>query len=230
MQQTLVIYNLTAGLRRRSRLLKIIKKRLPRAKFELVFMNFENFLNHEDLQTKWQYDLVIVAGGDGTIRNVASFLLKHNIDTPIAIVQIGSANVLAQSLLIPLRLTRALDLIVHGVAQTIDVGCINGKYFFLEAFAMGYISERIIEAGRKLKSFFGFGGYLLSFLTSRKITQYFFEFTVDERHYKRLGSSLVIVNTQRLFGFEPKRPNDLRDGLFELTLATSKTFKEFIEG
>ena len=229
MKKVLVIYNLAAGRRRRSRLLPTIKKNLKRSKYQLYFKNFENFLNVKPLAKDYKYDLIIIAGGDGTIRRVAEFILKNKLNIPIGILPTGSANVLAQSLYIPRSLHQALEVINEGNIEYIDVGLINKRDYFLEAFAIGYLSERVVAAEQKLKRSFGFMAYLMSFLWKTRMPQYNFSFTVDGQDYQRQGNSLFVVNTSRLFGFEPKRNSDLQDGKFELTVATNKNFFSFIE-
>jgi YegS/Rv2252/BmrU family lipid kinase len=229
MTKTLVIYNLGSGRRRRTRLLPSIKKHFKRAEYRLEFKNFENFLDSKELHKNFDYDLVIVAGGDGTIRKVASFLLTHNLEVPLGILPIGSANVLAQSLFIPRRLKAAMRVIDAMKIHAIDVGLINKKEYFIEAFSIGYLSERIVAAEKKLKRSFGFAAYLVSFLKARKIPQYIIRFTVDGKEYSKRGNSFFIVNTSRLFGFEPKRYYDMQDGKFEVAVATNKTFLGFVQ-
>jgi len=223
----LVIYNQASGRRRRARLLPLVAKKLKRAGHQAIFLNFENFLIQKDNFANFKYDRVLVCGGDGTIRRVAEFLLQNNHAIPLGIIPIGSANVLAQSLHVPRTIHKALKVFLTGGVKKIDVGLINQQHYFLDAFAIGYLSERILAAKQQLKHLFGFIGYLASFIFSRAMPQYIFNFSVDGQEYKSKGNSLFIVNTTRLFGFEAKRPNDMQDGKFELTVATNRDFKSF---
>ena len=229
MKRTLVIYNQGSGRKRWLRLLYTIKRGLPKSDFDLTFRNFENFKDsHTDLRNK-KFDLVVIAGGGGTIRQVVSWLLNEKLDLPIGLIPIGAANMLAQSLYIPLWPWRALKVIRRGHSQYIDIGLINDKYYFLEAFAVGYLSERIIKAEKRLKTIFGFGSYLLSFLMRRQMPLHHFRFSIDGQTYQQDGNSLFIVNSTRLFGFKSKRASDMQDGKFELSVATNRNFRGFVE-
>ena len=73
-------------------------------------------------------DILVACGGDGTINEVASSLVGTSI--PLGIVPIGSGNGLASNLGISKNLRKALTLLRNPHTTKIDVGRINGKYFF----------------------------------------------------------------------------------------------------
>jgi diacylglycerol kinase (ATP) len=75
-----------------------------------------------------QIDVVVVGGGDGTISAAAPALL--GLDVPLGVLPMGTANDLARSLAIPLELERACQVIAGGREQAIDLGMVNGHYFF----------------------------------------------------------------------------------------------------
>jgi diacylglycerol kinase (ATP) len=72
-------------------------------------------------------DLVIVAGGDGTINAVIGALVGQ--PKPLGIVPLGTANDLARTLGIPSDLPGAGAVIAAGLARQIDVTTVNGHYF-----------------------------------------------------------------------------------------------------
>ncbi len=73
-------------------------------------------------------DTVVAVGGDGTINEVATSLV--NTELTLGIVPVGSGNGLARSLKIPVNLRRAIEIIRQKNTISIDVGRINGNYFF----------------------------------------------------------------------------------------------------
>ena len=79
-------------------------------------------------------DLVIAAGGDGTIHSVASGLIKR--ETTLAIIPIGTMNNLAHSLGIPLPIEASCAIVAKGETRSIDIGQINGQTF-LEVAGIG---------------------------------------------------------------------------------------------
>ncbi|MCR5874635.1 lipid kinase [Phenylobacterium sp. J426] len=73
-------------------------------------------------------DLVIVAGGDGTLAGAASALIEAN--RPMGILPLGTANDLARTLKIPADPVRAAEIIAAGRTRRIDLGIANGHPFF----------------------------------------------------------------------------------------------------
>ncbi|MFH0873391.1 MAG: diacylglycerol kinase family protein [Candidatus Komeilibacteria bacterium] len=229
MKRALIVYSQISGRNNRYKVNHWLKRYLSRKKYLLDFKNYENFVSDSELADKFPYDLVVVAGGDGTIRTVATFLIKNRINVPIAIVPTGSANLLAHGLGIPRRPKSAIRAILRSKPLAIDVGCINKNCYFLDAFTIGYIADRILGADRKWKDYFGFWGYVLSFFFNRRLPHYTFRFTVDGQEYCHEGNSLFIVNTNKIYGFISRRPINLCDGKFELTIATNKHFWGFFQ-
>ena len=84
------------------------------------------------------YGLVIAAGGDGTVRDVADGLWKTS--TAMGIVPMGSGNGLARSLGISQEESEALVTAITGQTITIDRGLANGGSFY-SAFGVGFDAE-----------------------------------------------------------------------------------------
>lgn len=75
-----------------------------------------------------QIDLVIVGGGDGTLNAVVNSLVEHQL--PLGILPLGTANDLARTLGLPLAIAPACQVIAAGHCKAIDLGKVNGRYFF----------------------------------------------------------------------------------------------------
>jgi YegS/Rv2252/BmrU family lipid kinase len=90
-----------------------------------------------------QIDRVVVAGGDGTLNAAVQGLVGTGL--PLAVLPLGTANNLARTLGLPTALEAACAVAAHGAPRAIDLGWINGRYFFTTA-SMGLsveISERL---------------------------------------------------------------------------------------
>ena len=73
-------------------------------------------------------DLVIVAGGDGTLGSMLEVLLEHRL--ALGILPLGTANDLARSLGISPTLSEAVDVLLRNQRRHIDVAEVNGRFFF----------------------------------------------------------------------------------------------------
>ncbi|HEU0000301.1 MAG TPA: diacylglycerol kinase family protein [Ktedonobacteraceae bacterium] len=76
-----------------------------------------------------QADMVIAAGGDGTINDIIQGLVGS--ETALAVLPTGTVNVWAREMGIPLDAHGARQVLVNGQTRRVDVGCINGRYFLL---------------------------------------------------------------------------------------------------
>ena len=124
------IVNPIAGTRQKDFILENIHHHLPKElATEIIFTEYPGHAFDIAREKVRQGITTIVAvGGDGTINEVASALVK----TPcrLGIIPAGSGNGLARHLGIPLQVPEALQLIMNHRIQKIDAGKVNGKYFF----------------------------------------------------------------------------------------------------
>lgn len=72
-------------------------------------------------------DIIVAAGGDGTITALASALVGTS--KTLAILPLGTVNSLARDLQIPFNLEQAVAAIASGQKQKIDIGEVNGRVF-----------------------------------------------------------------------------------------------------
>jgi YegS/Rv2252/BmrU family lipid kinase len=72
-------------------------------------------------------DLIIVAGGDGTITAVLGALAGQ--PKPLGIIPLGTANDLARTLAIPTEIPAACAIIANGGTRQVDVTTVNGRHY-----------------------------------------------------------------------------------------------------
>lgn len=98
---------------------------------------------------KKKYKYVLVAGGDGTVNEVARALVHT--ETTLGIIPSGSGNGLARELGIPLDTTKAIDIIKREHIRAIDYGISNGHIFFCTC-GFGFdalISDKFAESKKR---------------------------------------------------------------------------------
>ncbi len=94
------------------------------------------------------YELVVVAGGDGTVGEVAKGLLRSPVT--LGIIPVGTYNNIARSLSIPTDIVAACQVIANGQIKSIDVGQANNEHYFFEAAGVG-LDAALFPIGEEIK-------------------------------------------------------------------------------
>ncbi|WP_225802526.1 diacylglycerol kinase family protein [Streptomyces sp. NK15101] len=109
-------------------------------------------------------DLVVVCGGDGTVRACADVVAGTGI--PLAIVPCGTGNLLARNLRLPTDPVAALREALRGQAVGLDVGRIRGDGIAPTRFAVmagaGFDAAMVRDASARLKERLGWAAYVVS--------------------------------------------------------------------
>jgi diacylglycerol kinase (ATP) len=121
-------------------------------------------------------DLVILAGGDGTLNHAASAL--HETGLPFGVLPMGTANDFARTIGIPRDLTRAAQIIIDGHQRHIDLGEVNGHFFFNVA-SIGFSAALARQLTAEAKKRWGTLGYGLAALNLLRQSR---PFTVEIDH------------------------------------------------
>jgi len=138
-------------------------------------------------------DLVVAVGGDGTVNEVINGLT--GLGVPLGILPLGSVNVLARELRIPLNLRRAAQVLVEGTVRNIDLGMAMGRYFTLMA-GFGFDAEVVSSVHPPVKDIIGPSAYVfksLEALTYYHATDMTIE--MDGRIYKTKAFTVIIGNS-----------------------------------
>lgn len=141
---------------------------------------------------------VVIGGGDGTFNVAAEALVETGL--PLGILPLGTANDLARTLKIPLTLPDACAVIAQGHRQTIDLGRVNGKYFFNVA-SCG-LSIRITQAlSKDSKRRWGVFAYALAAVkTLLKAKRFSVELQIDDGEPIRRRALQIAVGNGRYYG------------------------------
>lgn len=110
--------------------------------------------------SRFTHDAVIVAGGDGTINGMVNGLMQAEAPPPLAIIPLGTANVLAAEIGLKPRAPQVIATILHGRPLPVYPAQANSRYFLLMA-GVGFDSWVVHTLRPWLKRRFGKGGYVL---------------------------------------------------------------------
>lgn len=76
-----------------------------------------------------EFEYILIAGGDGTVDSVVNAMMKKNINLPIAILPVGTANDFGKFINLPNDVEEACNKILSSEPIPVDIGKINDKYF-----------------------------------------------------------------------------------------------------
>src|SRR3979490_2385986 len=91
-------------------------------------------------------DAIVVGGGDGSVRTVASVLAGSNI--PLGILPLGTLNHFARDLGISVVAERAVAIIGAGEQRAVDVGEVN-DVIFVNNSSIGFYPYLVLERERR---------------------------------------------------------------------------------
>ncbi|MFO0852682.1 MAG: YegS/Rv2252/BmrU family lipid kinase, partial [Gemmataceae bacterium] len=108
------------------------------------------------------YDLVAVAGGDGSVHAVVNGLMRVRSKTPLAVLPLGTGNDLCRTLAVPLDLTGAVAALDRRKVRRIDVIKVDGATnpFAVNAVTGGFSGQVARDVTKDLKATWGPLAYL----------------------------------------------------------------------
>ena len=147
------------------------------------------------------FDAVFTLGGDGTAMEAMTALAGIPGAPPIGIIAVGTANVLARSLGIPLSPAAAVDALVESAPVTIDLGFIEGGPAFAIGLGVGLDAAMIGGASSAMKRRVGFLAYAWSALKAGlRLERFRATITVDGVVHHVETSSVLVANFGKVLG------------------------------
>lgn len=166
------------------------------------------------------YEMVVCAGGDGTLNEVISGLMQNEHRFPLGYLPVGTTNDLANSLGISKKVLTAVDDIVNGTPVPLDIGSFSGRYFnYIASF--GAFTDASYNAPQEIKNVLGHLAYILEGVKSLgNIRRFHMRFEFNETVLEGDYVFGAVSNTTSVAGLIKLDENlvALNDGIFELIL------------
>lgn len=157
-KQAILLYNAYAGHRTIVFELDKITEKLQKLGYDVRFHRSEASGDIKayikEYVTLENTDLILVSGGDGTVNECISGMCAKELDIPLMILPLGTANDFATSAGIPGQVEECLDLLTDGHLSYVDIGKANEQYF-INVCNMGLFSGVSHNVDPELKKKFG---------------------------------------------------------------------------
>lgn len=222
MKRARLIYNPSSGREQVKRHLPYILEKLELAGYEASAhaTTGKNCAKRAaKLACERKFDLVVAAGGDGTINEVVSGIAEQEYRPNVGLIPGGTTNDFARALHIPRDIEKACEILTNGRLQSIDVGKVGMEYFINIAGA-GTLTELTYEVPSRLKTMMGqVAYYVKGFEKLPRIKPTHVTIEYDGKLFEGEIMLFLVSNTNSVGGFEKLAPNAfLNDGLFDLII------------
>ncbi len=171
-------------------------------------------------------ELVVVCGGDGTVRSVATVLAGTGV--PMALLPSGTGNLLARNLQIPLEVEAAAHVAASGRTTAIDVGRAADGECFLVMAGTGFDAAMLRDTSDRAKVWLSWAAYVVAGTRHLRGPQATYELVLDGVALSRQGRGVLIGNVSALqAGLELLPGAQPDDGLLDVAVLAPAGLREW---
>lgn len=176
-----------------------------------------------------RYDHIIISGGDGSINSFINILKKNNIDIPVAILPLGTANDFAKVLNIPVDVEEACNKILMSEIKTIDIGKINDEYF-VNIASVGIFSNISQTTDRKMINKIGKLAYILNGIKQMTNLKKM-KVIIESEEYSSVENvvSILVFNGKTAGNFKLAYNSLIDDGYFDVIVLKPENLTDLTE-
>ena len=177
-----------------------------------------------------EYDMVVAVGGDGTVNEVVTGMIRGNINLPLAIYTSGTVNDFATQLKLPSAPSDFARMLMNHKLLTVDCGKVNDRYF-LNVLAGGLLSDVAYKVPSELKTNLGPIAYWIEGLKGISSIDKSIPLILktESETYERDSIMFFISNSRSVGGFKRLMVEaDLNDGLLDVLVISKVKYSEII--
>lgn len=225
-----IIYNPTSGKELFKRALPDVLAQMEQAGYETSAYATQRIGDATEEAARvinQNFDLLIVAGGDGTLNEVINGIAEKPNRPKIGLIPMGTVNDFGRALHLPTDIFEAVKVILTGKTVEVDIGKMNSRYF-INLAGGGKITEVSYEAPSKLKSIVGpFAYYIKGFEMLPQMNAVNVRIEYDGEIFEGDIMLFLLGLTNSMAGFEKLVPDaKLDDGMFSLLIVEKANIAE----
>lgn len=169
-----------------------------------------------------QIDLMVVAGGDGTVNFVVNAMKQKGLDIPLGIIPAGTANDFAKALGMSGKPLEAARQIAFGSIDRVDCGRVNNQYF-VNVLSFGIFTTTSQHTSNASKHLIGKLAYLIEGVKEfRSMHAVPLEVVADGEAFDLDSLIVLVFNGETAGGFRLARRASVKDGLFDCLMLEKK--------
>lgn len=167
-------------------------------------------------------DLMVAAGGDGTVNFVVNAMKSKGLDIPIGVIPAGTANDFARALGMSDKPLEAARQIAFGSIDRVDCGRVNDQYF-VNVLSFGIFTTTSQHTSNTSKHLIGKLAYLIEGVREfRSMHAVPLEVVADGEAFDLDSLIVLVFNGETAGGFRLARRASVKDGLFDCLMLEKK--------
>lgn len=222
MKKAVFLYNPQSGKGRIERNVEAICKALSEHGYEVKPQTIDFGKNPFDGNE--QIDLMVAAGGDGTVNFVTNTMFAKGLNIPIGVIPAGTANDFAGAIGMSHDVVEAARQIATGHEERIDCGRVNDRYF-VNILSFGIFTTTSQRTSDERKHKIGKLAYIIEgskeFRTMHAVP---LKVVADGEKFDFNSLMVLIFNGETAGGFHLARRSSIKDGMFDMILLEKKNF------
>ena len=164
------------------------------------------------------YEHLLIAGGDGTLDIIVNEMKRLDINLPVGILPVGTANDFAHSLGLEFDIKKAVEKIVNSNPKKFDIGKINDKYFINVASA-GMFTDVSQKINPDFKNYMGKVAYYITGIEEALHLRAFnIKVKSEELEYKGKMYLMMVFNGKTAGNINLSYKSELDDGYLDVII------------
>lgn len=168
-------------------------------------------------------DLMVVAGGDGTMNYVVNAMKRKGLNIPLGVIPAGTANDFAGALGMSRDPLEAARQIAGGVVECVDCGRVNDLYF-VNIFSFGLFTTTSQRTPDERKHKIGKLAYIIEgvkeFASMHSVP---LEVVADGERFDLRSLIVLVFNGETAGGFRLARRSSIQDGIFDCVMLEKRS-------